>query len=109
MVNLALAWAETYQELHPEIRVSVTGWWFWYRFGCFNKWYGGYCQCFKSDQRRRNSIGRNQKDFTPFEQAVASDAIAVIVNPENSVDELSIESDIKNLFGRNHQLAGSRW
>ena len=25
IVNLALAWAEAYQELHPEINISVTG------------------------------------------------------------------------------------
>lgn len=25
MVNLALAWAEAYQNLHPEVRISVTG------------------------------------------------------------------------------------
>ena len=25
IVNLALAWAEHYQEVHPEVRISVTG------------------------------------------------------------------------------------
>lgn len=90
IVNLALAWAEKYQSLHPEISISVTG--------------GGSGtgitalisktvdianasrQIKAEELQAAEAAGLNPKEFI-----IARDAIAVIVNPENPVSQLSLE------------------
>ena len=89
LVNLALAWAETYQHLHPEISVSVTG--------------GGSGTGIASLVNGKVDIANSSRTIKPEEEKeaeangvrpvefiVARDAIAIIVNPENPVDQLSI-------------------
>jgi len=95
IVNLALAWAEKYQSLHPNISISVSG--------------GGsgvgiaslinrtvdianasrQIKTEELDQAKKNGVD-------PKEFVVARDAIAVIVNPENPVSQLTMQqvSDI---------------
>lgn len=89
IVNLALAWAEKYQTIKPEVRISVTG--------------GGTGtgltalinnsvdianasrQIKAEELESAKKIGLNPQEFV-----IARDAIAVIVNPENPVDELTL-------------------
>lgn len=90
MVNLALAWAERYQQLYPEVSISVTG--------------GGSgtgiaalingtvdianaSRTIKSEEIQQ----AEQKGNAPVETVVARDAIAVIVNPNNPVQQLTLE------------------
>ncbi len=90
MVNLALYWAERYQELHGNVRISVTG--------------GGSgtgisslisdtvdianaSRAIKSDEIE----SAEQNGVIPLEFIVARDAIAVIVNPNNPIDHLTLE------------------
>lgn len=95
MVNLALAWAEQYQQLQPEISVSVSG--------------GGSGTGIASMINGTSDLAnasRQIKDeeytsavengIEPVEFVVARDAIAVIVNPENPIQQLSLQqiSDI---------------
>jgi phosphate transport system substrate-binding protein len=95
MVNLALAWAEAYTTKHPEVRISVTG--------------GGSgtgiaalingtvdianaSRAMKSEEVER----ARANGIEPVEHIVAGDAIAVVVNPTNPVNVLTIDqlSDI---------------
>src|SRR6185436_20555751 len=95
IVNLALAWAEKYQAEHPEVRISVTG--------------GGSGTGIASLINKTVDIAnasRQIKDeevaeaksngVEPVEHIIARDAIAVMVNPENPVNELTLKqiSDI---------------
>lgn len=95
IVNLALAWAEKYQMEHPEVRISVTG--------------GGSGTGIASLINKTVDIAnasRKIKDeelsqaksngVEPVEHIIARDAIAVIVNPENPVSQLTLKqiSDI---------------
>ncbi|HEX9386135.1 MAG TPA: substrate-binding domain-containing protein, partial [Anaerolineales bacterium] len=95
IVNLALAWAEKYQAEHPEVRISVTG--------------GGSGTGIASLINKTVDIAnasRKIKDeelseakangVEPVEHIIARDAIAVIVNPENPVSQLTLKqiSDI---------------
>ena len=90
IVNLALGWAERYQELHPEVRISVTG--------------GGSGTGITALINKTIDIANASRQIkaeelaaaqdaglNPQEFVVARDAIAVIVNPENPVSELSLE------------------
>ena len=95
IVNLALAWAEQYQTEHSDIRISVTG--------------GGSGTGIAALINKAVDIAnasRKIKDeelaeakgngVDPVEHIIARDAIAVIVNPENTVSQLTLKqiSDI---------------
>ncbi len=95
MVNLALYWAEEYQKIHPEIRISVTG--------------GGTGTGISSLINNTVDLANASREITaeeiamankngvnPIEYIVARDAIAVIVHPENPIDQLTLQevSDI---------------
>lgn len=90
IVNLALAWAEAYQNLYPEVRISVTG--------------GGSGTGIASLINNTVDIANASRKIKtveienaqangvePVEYVIARDAIAVIVHPENSVKELTLE------------------
>ena len=95
MVNLALYWAEQYQKLHPEVQISVTG--------------GGSGTGISSlinntvdlaNASRKIKIeeieSANKNGVEPIEYVVARDAIAVIVHPDNPINQLTLQeiSDI---------------
>lgn len=95
MVNLALAWAEAYQQVNPGANLSVSG--------------GGSGTGIASLINKTTDIANASRKIKteevenaqangiePTEFVVARDAIAVIVNPDNPVDQLSLQqlSDI---------------
>jgi len=95
IVNLALAWAEKYQSENPGIRISVTG--------------GGSGTGIASLINKTVDIANASRKIKPeeldeakangvqpVEHTIARDAIAVIVNPENPVSQLTLKqiSDI---------------
>jgi phosphate transport system substrate-binding protein len=95
IVNLALAWAERYQELHPEVSISVTGGGSGTGIAALIN--GTVDIANASRQIKPEEIQAaedNGKD--PVEFVIARDAIAVVVNPENPVDQLTLQqiSDI---------------
>jgi phosphate transport system substrate-binding protein len=90
IVNLALAWAEAYQKIHPEVSISVTG--------------GGTGTGLTALVNKTVDIANASRQMkpeeitaakaaglNPQEFVIARDAIAVIVNPENPVQHLTIE------------------
>jgi phosphate transport system substrate-binding protein len=95
IVNLALAWAEAYQDIHPEVRISVTG-------GGTGT---GIASLINETADLANASRKiKEEELTdakangvdPLEHTIARDAIAVIVNPENPVSRLTLQqiSDI---------------
>jgi phosphate transport system substrate-binding protein len=95
IVNLALAWAEAYQKINPDLRISVSG--------------GGTGTGMAALINKTTDIAnasRKIKDeetqnaqkngVEPHEIEIARDAIGVIVNPENPVQQLTLQqiSDI---------------
>ncbi|MHB8134474.1 MAG: phosphate ABC transporter substrate-binding protein [Anaerolineaceae bacterium] len=95
MVNMALFWAEEYQKENSEVSISVTG--------------GGSGTGISAlisntvdianasrKIKQEEILEANANDVYPKELIVARDAIAVIVNPENPIDKLSLQqiSDI---------------
>ena len=84
IVNLALAWAEAYNKMHPDVSISVTG--------------GGSgtgiaaminntVDIANASRRMKEKEITNAKEngVTPMEFVIARDGIAVIVNPQNSI------------------------
>ncbi|MEK6588354.1 MAG: PstS family phosphate ABC transporter substrate-binding protein [Chloroflexota bacterium] len=89
IVNLALAWAEAYHQLEPQVNISVTG--------------GGSGTGIAALINGTVDIANASRQIKPEEQAeaeangvspvefvVARDAIAIIVNPNNPVEQLTI-------------------
>jgi phosphate transport system substrate-binding protein len=95
LVNLALAWAEKYHALRPEMEISVTG--------------GGSGTGIAALINKTVDIANASREIkpeelkqaetngvNPVEYIVARDAIAIVVNPSNPVTQLTIQqlSDI---------------
>jgi phosphate transport system substrate-binding protein len=95
IVNLALAWAEKYQEVSPQTNIAVSG--------------GGSGTGIASLINQTTDIANASRQIKPVEVenalengiepnefVIARDAIAIIVNPNNPIDELTLQqlSDI---------------
>src|SRR5512135_1021946 len=84
LVNLALAWAEKYHELHPDVEITVTG-------GGSGTGIAALINktvdiANASRQIKPEEMSQAEKNGTkPVEFVVAKDAIAIIVNPNNPV------------------------
>ena len=95
MVNLALAWAEEYQNINPQVSVSVTG-------GGSGTGIAALVNNTVDIANASRAIKQEEIDLMrengvdPIEFIVARDAIAVIVNHDNPVDNLTLQqiSDI---------------
>jgi phosphate transport system substrate-binding protein len=90
IVNLALAWAERYQTEHPDVRISVTGGGSGTGIAALIN--GTVDIANASRQIKEEEIEEAQsKGIDPVEHIIARDAIAVIVNPENPVSQLTLQ------------------
>lgn len=95
MVNLALAWAEAYQQENQQVSISVTG-------GGSGTGIAALANNTVDIANASRPIKQEEIDLIkengeePIEYIVARDAIAVIVNPNNSINALTLQqiSDI---------------
>jgi phosphate transport system substrate-binding protein len=89
MVNLALGWAERYQDINPDVRISVTGGGSGTGIAAlFNNTVdlANASREIKSEEiERARAIGNE-----PIEFVVARDAIAIVVHPDNPVNALTL-------------------
>lgn len=90
IVNLALAWAEKYQQIEPTVRISVTG-------GGSGTGLTALINGTVDIANASRQIKKEELDeakavgLDPQEFIIAQDAIAIIVNPENPVDHLTLD------------------
>jgi phosphate transport system substrate-binding protein len=98
LVNLALAWAEVFMREHPDVSISVTG--------------GGSGTGIAAMINGTVAIANASREMKPEEMAaakangidpiefvVAHDAIAVVVNPSNPVEHLTLQQISKIYTG----------
>ncbi len=103
MVHLVSNWAQAFMQKNPGIEVSVTGG--GSGTGIAALLNGTTDICAASRKIKNNELMLAiEKHIQPNEIAVARDGIAVIVNPANPVDELTIEQLGKIFTGKS-----SRW
>jgi len=89
IVNLALAWAEAYGKIKPEVRIAVTGG--GSGTGIAAMINGTVDIANASRPMKEKEIEQARANcFEPVEHIVALDAVAVVVNPANPVDRLTI-------------------
>lgn len=96
IVNLALAWAERYQQDDPDVRISVTG-------GGSGTGIASLINGTVDIANASRAIKQEEIDLAvqsgiePVEHVIARDAIAVIVHPDNPVNELTM-SQVSRIF-----------
>jgi phosphate transport system substrate-binding protein len=96
MVNLALAWAEAYQKIKPDVRISVTGGGSGTGIAALLNGTTSIANASRAIKPEEvNTAKKNGVD--PVEFVVARDAIAVIVNPNNPVNQLTLQQ-ISNIY-----------
>src|SRR3972149_2691206 len=97
MVNLALAWAEAYQQVEPAISVSVTGGGSGTGIAALINGTGDRANASRQIKPEETEEAR-ANGIEAEEIVVARDAIAVIVHRDNPVDHLTIEQ-ISAIYG----------
>ena len=99
LVNLALAWAEAYRELEPEVSIAVTGGGSGTGIAALIN--GTVDLANASRAMKESEIEEARKNgFDPQEYTVAIDALAVVVNQANPVDRLTIDQLADIFTGR---------
>jgi len=95
LVNLALAWAEAYMQAKPEVHISVTGGGTGTGIAAMLNGTADIANASREIKPEEMKTARD-KGMTPQQFVVAGDAIAIIVNPENPVQQLTLQqlSDI---------------
>ncbi|MCO5244723.1 MAG: PstS family phosphate ABC transporter substrate-binding protein [Anaerolineae bacterium] len=99
IVNLALAWAEAYREVQPDVSIAVTG-------GGSGTGIASLINGTVDIANASREMKESEKEearangFDPVEHLIAIDALAVIVNLENPVDRLTIDQLADIFTGR---------
>jgi phosphate transport system substrate-binding protein len=96
MVNLALAWAETYGQIMPEVQIAVTGGGSGTGIAALIN--GTVDMANASRQIKEEERSQAEANgIEPVEHVVAGDAIAVVVHPTNPVQGLTI-AQLSDIF-----------
>ncbi len=103
MVHLASSWAEAFMEAHPKIEVAVTGGGSGTGVAALLNGTTEICAASRKMKQKEKDLAA-QKKIEPVEYVVARDGIAVVVNPANPIDALTLEQIRKIYTG-----AYTRW
>ncbi len=90
LVNLALAWAEAYTRIYPDVRLSVTGGGSGTGIAAMINGTVDIANASRA-MKPEEITAAASNGFDPIEFTVARDAIAVVVHPSNPVDALTLE------------------
>ena len=90
MVHLASSWAETFMKQNPDIEVSVTGGGSGTGIAALLNGTTDICAASRKIKNKELQLAL-QKNIHPHEITVAKDGIAVVVHPDNPVNELTLE------------------
>ena len=90
LVNLALAWAETYMGFRPNVRISVTGGGSGTGIAAMINGTVDIANASRA-MKPEEIAAAKANGISPVEFTVAGDAIAVVVHPSNPVDTLTLQ------------------
>lgn len=99
LVNIALAWAEAYRVVRPDVSIAVTGGGSGTGIAALIN--GTVDIANASRAMKEDEIASAEaKGFTPVEHVVAIDALAIVVHPDNPVGRLTIAQLADMFTGR---------
>jgi len=90
MVHLASAWAEAFMAAHPDIDISVTGGGSGTGIAALLNRTTDICVASRKIKENETALAA-KKNIIPNEIVTSRDGIAVVVNPKNPIDVLSVE------------------
>jgi len=90
MVHLASRWAEQFMDMHPDMDVSVTGGGSGTGIAALLNGTTDICAASRKMKEKEYKLAE-QKKIEPKEFVVARDGIAVVINPANPINELTIQ------------------
>jgi len=90
MVHLASSWAEAFMKSNPKVEVAVTGGGSGTGIAALLNGTTDICAASRKMKQKEKDLAA-QKGIKPVEVIVARDGIAVVVNPENPINELTLE------------------
>ncbi|NQV40985.1 MAG: PstS family phosphate ABC transporter substrate-binding protein [Candidatus Marinimicrobia bacterium] len=90
MVHLASAWAESFMKSHPDADLSVTGGGSGTGIAALLNGTTDICIASRSIKAKEVTLA-GERGLSPNEIITSRDGIAVVVNPENPISELTIE------------------
>lgn len=90
MVHLASAWAEAFMKSHPEVDLSVTGGGSGTGIAALLNGTTDICIASRKIKEKEEKLAA-EKGLVPNEIVTSRDGIAVVVNAENPIHELTIE------------------
>jgi phosphate transport system substrate-binding protein len=96
MVNLNGAWAEAFMKVYPGLEVSVTGGGSGTGIAAMLNGTTDICAASRDIQEKEKKLAE-EKGITPVELDVALDGIAVMVNKDNPVSELTFDQ-LRKIF-----------
>ncbi|MDP8207918.1 MAG: phosphate ABC transporter substrate-binding protein [Candidatus Electryonea clarkiae] len=96
MVHLVTAWAEAYMKVHPNAEISVTGGGSGTGIAALLNGTTDLCAASRKIKPKEVELAESKSIF-PKEFVVGRDGIAVVVNPDNSINDLSMEQ-LKKIF-----------
>lgn len=98
MVQLASSWAEAFMKKYPGSDVSVTGGGSGTGIAALINGTTDICSASR-EMKDKEFAQAKEKGLTPVKHTVASDGIAVIVNPANPISEMTMEQIAKIYTG----------
>lgn len=103
MVHLAATWAEAYMKANPGANISVTGGGSGTGIAALLNGSTDICAASRKIKSKEVKLAE-QKNIMPNETVVARDGISVVINPNNPVNELSVEQ-----IGKMYTGAYTNW
>jgi phosphate transport system substrate-binding protein len=89
IVNLALAWSEAYSETHPNVQIAVTGGGSGTGIAALLNNTVDIANASRAMKTEEIEQARSN-GLDPIEFVIAGDAIAIVTNPQNPIDQITI-------------------
>jgi phosphate transport system substrate-binding protein len=96
MVHLATAWAEEFMKQHPKVQIAVNGGGSGVGITALIDGTTDICTASR-EMKDKEKEDATAKSVNPVETTVARDGIAIVVNPDNPVNELTLEQ-LKKIY-----------
>jgi phosphate transport system substrate-binding protein len=105
MVHLVTAWAEAFMEQHPDVQIAVTGGGSGTGIAAMINGTTDVCAASRQmkDSEKEDAAAQGKE---AVEHVVARDGIAVVVNPENPLEEITMEQLAKIFTGACEDWSG---
>ena len=102
MVNLAQAWAEQYNKIHPEISIQVSGGGSGVGIASLIEGVADMANASRSMKDKEKALAEKNGQ-NPVEHVVGYDALAVFINKDNPANKMSYEQ-LKDIYARGQKV-----